>query len=94
MASFVANHRKKKEQLQKKEEELLRLIRRQAERGKLLLAALEIRDARIRVLRAKQNQNPERNPKERSIFLQDQAKIDALRQVTAESVLAEYLGNC
>jgi hypothetical protein len=91
MASFIPNHRKKKERLAKKRRELQRLIEQGASREKLLKVALEVRDGMIRALRAKQNQNPECNPQERAIFLKDEAEIQALRKLTAEVVLAEYV---
>ena len=94
MASFVANHRKKRELLLKKEQELHRLIERGAEHEKLLVAALEVRDARIRVLRAKQNQNPESNAEERAIFLKDGEAIKDLLTLTPEAVLADYFSSC
>ena len=90
MASFVPYHRKKKEHLAKKEQELRRLIERSASREKLLIAALEVRDGRIRVLRALQNQNPERNARERALFLKHGDQIKALLALTPEIVLAEY----
>jgi hypothetical protein len=91
MASFVPYHRKKQERLERNEEVLRRLIERGASREKLLKAALELRDGRIRVLRAKQNQNPERNVRERAVYLKDEEKIKVLRAVTAEAILAEFV---
>jgi hypothetical protein len=87
----ITNHRKKKERLAKKERELQRLIERGASREKLLQAALEVRDGRIRVLRALQNQNPERNAKDRAIFLKHTDQIKVLLDLTAEMVLDEYV---
>jgi len=96
MASFVPNHRKKKERLDRQEENLRRLIDRGASRERLLKAALEVRDGRVRVVRAKQNQNPERNAAERAVFLKDEDEIKVLRALIAEEVLSEYLpgGKC
>ena len=91
MASFIPNHRKKKERLAKKKRELQRLIERGASREELLQVALEIRDGRIRVLRALQNQNPEGNAKQRAIFLKHADQIKGLLALTAEMVLDEYL---
>ena len=88
MASFVPNHRKKLKHLAKKELELLRLIERGAGQEKLLQVALEVRDGRIRVLRAKQNKT---HPEEIAIFEKDKAAIQSLETLTAEAVLAEYL---
>lgn len=90
MASFIPNHRKKLERLVRLEADLRRLIDGGAPEEKLLEVAAEIRDCRIRVLRAKQNKNPERTVQERAEFLRDDDKIASLRDLTAETVLAEY----
>jgi hypothetical protein len=91
MASFVPYHRKKKERLERLESSLKRLISRGASQEKLLKVALEVRGCRIRVLRANQNQNPERNAAERAAFLKLESQVDALRVATAESVLADFM---
>ena len=81
----------KKLSLRRKEDELRRLIARGANRVKLLKAALAVRDGRISGLRAVQNHNPESSAKERAIYVKHEAKIAALRRLTAEEVLAEYV---
>jgi predicted RNA-binding Zn ribbon-like protein len=91
MASFIPNHHKKVARLHRMEDDLRRLIARNVSREKLLATAAEIRECRIRVLRARQNQNPERTTRDRENFLKQQAKIDALRQTSAETILAEYV---
>ena len=75
----------------RKENALRRLIANGGTRAKLLSAALVVRDARIAVLRAKQNQNPERNVSERAMFLQDEESIERLRAKTSDAILAEFL---
>ena len=90
MASFIANHQKKIGRLAKRVKNLRRLIKQGSSRDKLLKAALEIRDGRIRVLRAKQNQNPE-SATERAVFLREEEEIKAVGELSAEQVLAEYL---
>ena len=80
MASFIPNHRKKLDRLKRLEADLRRLINRGASEEKLLETAAEIRDCRIRVLRAKQNKNPERTPQERAAFLKIDGQIAALRE--------------
>jgi hypothetical protein len=90
VASFVPYHRKKKERLNRLENELRRLIERGANQEKLLEVAQEIRDGRIRVLRAKQNQIPESNPAERAALLKLESDIAALRATSSEAVLAEF----
>jgi predicted RNA-binding Zn ribbon-like protein len=92
MASFVANHQKKIGRLAKRVKNLRRLIKHGSSPDKLLKAALEIRDGRIRVLRAKQNQNPA-SAEERVVFLRDEEQIKAVAELTAEQVLAEYIPN-
>jgi hypothetical protein len=93
MASFVPYHGKKRDRLNRLEERLRRLIARGASAEKLLAASLAIRDCRIAVLRARQNQNPESNAEMRAEFLMLQDKIDGLRALSAEAVLAEYMKN-
>lgn len=53
MTCYIANHQKKNEILARKEDAMTRLIERAASEEKLLKAAERIRDARVRVLRAK-----------------------------------------
>jgi hypothetical protein len=91
MAGYIPYHGKKRERLKRQEDALRRLIRRGASRDKLLKAALEVRDCRIRVLRVKQATNPERNQEERAAFIKVERDIEALQAVTADEVLAEFL---
>jgi len=88
MASFVPNHRKKIERLSKKEQELQRLIDRGANRERLLEVAMEVRDGRIRVLRARQNKT---HPENIAAIRKDEELIEELQALSAESILAEYL---
>lgn len=90
MASFVPNHRKKLERLKRLEADLRRLIDRGATDEELLDLAAEIRDCRIRVLRAKQNKNPERTAEERAVFLRINDQIAVLKELSPAAVLAEY----
>jgi hypothetical protein len=90
MASFIPNHRKKLDRLKRLEADLRRLIARGVPEEKLLELAAEIRDCRIRVLRAKQNKNPERTPQERAAFVRIGDQIAAMRELSPEAVLAEY----
>lgn len=91
MASFIPIHRKKKESLERKEGVLRRLIASGSSHAKRLGAALAVRDARVAVLRAKQNSNSERNSSEWAVYLKDEVIIQRLRAITAEAVLAEFL---
>ncbi len=88
MASFVPYHRKKLEHLEEHEDILKRLVESGASTEQLLIAAVAVRDARIRVLRAKQN---ELNPIEEAAFQRLKAKINALLATPAEEILAEFL---
>jgi hypothetical protein len=94
LASFIPNHRKKKERLDRLENDLRRLLELGASQEKLLTAATEVRDCRIRVLRAKQNQIPERNAAERAAFLKLETEIAELRTTPAEAILTEYRQAC
>ena len=51
MTSYIAHHTKKKQILHRKEAALLRLVHSNAPMDRLVVAADEVRDARIRVLR-------------------------------------------
>jgi hypothetical protein len=89
MAGFGQDHGKKIEQLNKREQKLRRLIGRGAAQNKLLQAALEVRDGRICVLRARRNKA--QLVLERESPQAERAAIEALRALSAEAVLAEYL---
>ncbi len=58
MSNYVPHYTKKKQILARKEAALRRLIVRGATEEKLLFAALDIREARIRVLRARRAMIP------------------------------------
>jgi len=90
MASFVANHRKRIRSLRRKEGELRRLIDREASEKKLLAAASEVREARIRVLRVKQYSNPE-TCVDRATYVKIEDEINAIRALSEEAVLGDYL---
>ncbi len=55
MTSYIAHHTKKKQILGRREAELQRLIAASAHASKLIVAAEQIRDARIRVLRVQRS---------------------------------------
>jgi hypothetical protein len=90
VASFISNHRKKLDRLKRLETDLRRMLDRGASDEKLLEVAAEIRECRVRVLRAKQNKNPERNPAERAAFLKLRDQIAVLQATSDETVLAEF----
>src|SRR6478752_4930299 len=66
MASYIPKNHKYRESLASREETLRRLIKCGVCREKPLKAAMEVRNGRIRVRRAKQNLNPNRSPTERA----------------------------
>jgi hypothetical protein len=88
MASFVPNNRKKIEHLKAQEDCFKRLMQRGATADELLAVAAKVRDARIRVLRSRQN---ELNPLEEVAFQNLKAKIAATQETTAEEILDEFL---
>ena len=55
MTSYIAHHTKKKQILARKEAALQRLVDSNAPSAKLVAAADEVRDARIRVLRVQRS---------------------------------------
>jgi hypothetical protein len=89
MASFIPNHRKKLDRLQRLETDLRWLLNCAAPEEKLLETAAEIRDCRIRVLRAKQNKNPELTAEERAAFLRTNGQIAALEELSPRAVSAD-----
>ena len=91
VASFIPNHRKKLDRLKRVEGDLRRLLARGAGLDKLLKAAAEVRDCRVRVLKARQNKIPERTAVERAAFLKLHARVQELQAMPAENVLAEFL---
>ena len=88
MANYVPHHRKKIEQLERKEAALIRLIERSATQDRLLEAARKVRDCRIAVVRAKQN---EMHPCDRVGFVNAEEKIRQLQDNTEPDVLFEFI---
>ena len=73
--------------------DLRRLVQRGPPEEQLLGLTAEIRDCRIRVLRAKQNKNPQRPAEERAALLKIEDQIAAWLELSPEKVLAEYRGH-
>lgn len=90
MASFVANHRKKKEHLLDRENDLRRLLDREASNEKLLEAAIQVREARIRVARVKQVIGPQ-SMVDNDVRIRIEGEIASLQALSAEQVLAEFV---
>jgi hypothetical protein len=91
MAGYIVNHTKKKRQLEKKVAQLRRLMARGADPEKLLEAALEVRDARVSALRARHNEHSRTSDVNRDVRLRMDRRLNELRSITAEAVLAEFL---
>lgn len=90
MASYVPNYKKKQEALRHKEAALLRLIEQGAALEKLLLSAASIREARIRVLKAKQATIPCIGGPEEAEISRLEEKIKAIRGLSLDNILAEH----
>lgn len=88
MGSYIPNNRKKKDRLERLSEAIRRLIAHGASQESLLKVALEIRDGRIRVVRARQHA---RHPFDVDGAQKDSSEIESLKRLTPEAVLAEYL---
>ena len=90
MAGYIAHYTKKKDRLVRKVRDLRRLLERGATREKLLKEALEVRDCKIRVLKAKQANNSRHTAEARRGYLKLDSEIEALQSLTAEMVLDEF----
>ena len=87
--SFAETHRKISS-LRRKEDELRRLIEREASEDEVLAAAVEVREARIRVLRVKQSSDRETYV-DRTKYDKIEDEISAIQALSDEAVLGEYL---
>jgi hypothetical protein len=89
MSNYIPHYTKKKQQLAHREEAMKRLLNSGASEGKLLLAAREIVDARVRVLRSQRATLPpsERNADDFAII---DGKIEAALQQSVEDILREF----
>jgi hypothetical protein len=90
MANYVANYTKKREALQRREDNLRRLLTRGEGKAKLLQAAEEVRLARIRVLRSHRATFRPVDPDSKQ-FANIDSRIQAVEEVTAMTILAEFL---
>ncbi len=89
MTNYIPHYTKKKQILGRKESALKRLISSGAPSGKLIAAAEDVRDARIRVLRA---QRATVVPKDDAhmIYERIDRRIRSILEVPIESILAEF----
>lgn len=89
MSNYIPHYTKKKQQLAHREEAIKRLLKSGAAKEKLLSAAQEIVDARVRVLRSQRATLPpsERNAED---FARIEGKILAAMQQMPEEVLSQF----
>ncbi len=89
MTSYIAHHTKKKQILERKEAALQRLIDAGAPAAKLLTAATEVRDARIRVLRVQRSIIVPKDDADDKYAIIDR-KIEVIANTSAATILAEF----
>jgi len=87
MSNYLPNHQKKQRICDKREAALRRLIVRGAERTKLINAALAVRDARIRAIRASFAWQPPFGAEENQRIA---SLIQSAEEVPLDAILAEF----
>jgi hypothetical protein len=80
---------KKEKKLTRKESKLQRLIQNGASVERLIEAAIEVRESRIRVLQSKQSNNP-KSYEQREVVLGLEDAVNALQNTPVEVVIAEF----
>ncbi len=89
MANYLVHHTKKKQILARKEATLQRLIDAEAVADKLIAAAEEVRDARIRVLRVQRSIIVPKGDADAQ-YAKIDAKIETLSNTSAATILAGF----
>jgi hypothetical protein len=89
MTNYIPHYTKKKQILARKEQKLRCLLEQSADLQKLITAAEGIRDARIRVLRAKRATIPPEGTAQVAFDRIDQ-EIDCLLSTAPQIILAEF----
>ena len=89
MTSYIAHHTKKMQILARKEAALQRLVDSNAPSAKLVAAADEVRDARIRVLRV-QRSIIVPNDDADVLYAKIDRKIQTISDTPTSSILAEF----
>ena len=89
MSNYIPHYTKKKQVLARKELALERLIARGEPRQKVVAAAEEVRDARIRVLRARRATIVPRGDADTQFQKLDD-RIQQLLSTSLDSILAEF----
>ncbi len=87
--AYLVHHTKKKQILARKEAALQRLIDAGAQAAKLIVAAEEVRDARIRVLRVQRSIVVPMGDAD-SQYAKIDAQIESLSDTAAGSILASF----
>ncbi len=89
MTSYIAHHTKKKQILARKEAALQRLVASAAPAAKLVAAADDVRDARIRVLRVQRSIIVPKDDAD-VLYAKIDRKIQAISDTSTASILAEF----
>ncbi|GAB5406714.1 MAG: hypothetical protein Aurels2KO_49450 [Aureliella sp.] len=89
MTNYIANHTKKKRIPSRKEAALRRLIDAKAPIDKLIAAAEQVRDARIRVLRVRRSLIAPTEDADLQYAKVD-SQIETIRDTPATSILQEF----
>ncbi len=92
MANYLVHHTKKKQILARKEAALRRLIESVAPDSKLIAAAEDVRDARIRVLRVQRSIIVPKGDADAQYAKIDN-KIEQIAETPATAILSEFGGS-
>ncbi len=88
MTNYIPHYTKKRQILRRKEEALRLLISENAPKSKTVAYSEEIRDARIRVLRAERATIPPTHARER--YEEIDARIRVIEESPVAAILAEF----
>jgi hypothetical protein len=89
MTAYIAHHTKKKQILARKEAALQRLIDAGAPPAKLVAAAEDVRDARIRVLRVQRSIIVPKDDAD-VLYAKIDRKMEVIANTSAVAILAEF----
>jgi hypothetical protein len=89
VANYIVNYTKKLKTLRRKEQELRRLVNCGADREELVRVAVDVRDARVRVLLARLAKLPPKENSAEAIATIEQ-EIGLVGLQSPESILAEF----
>lgn len=91
MSNYIPHYTKKKQILRRKEDFLRRLVSKNASQECILAAAEEVRDARIRVVRAQRATIPQTGDGQVQNNKLD-ARIQGIAATPLETIVAEFIG--